>query len=74
MSYTPNTVVSYGFPMGQFTFTYLVSGVALTDTATSAALGKAVSLDPSAASTVALAGDGDAIFGRVYSCEARTGG
>lgn len=71
MAYTGAGVVSYGFPIDDFTFTYLLSGVAATDEAVYAAEGKAVTFDNSAASTVKLAGDGDEIHGRVRKAENR---
>jgi hypothetical protein len=71
MVYTPNAVVLEGFPFGIFTFTYEMSGVAQTDDAAAATLGKAVSLDTGAPGTVKLAADGEEIFGRVYTCENR---
>lgn len=70
-AYNPAGLVSHGFPFGIFTFTYALSGVAATDAAVAAAAGKAVSLDTTAPNTVKLAGDGDAIFGRVYVAENR---
>jgi hypothetical protein len=71
MPYTGTGVVSFGFPIDAFTFTYYMSGVAQTDVAAADAVGKAVSLDDTAASTVKLAGDGDTIFGRVFQAENR---
>lgn len=71
MAYTPNAVVLEGFPFGIFTFTYEMSGVAQTDAAAAATLGKAVSLDTTAPGTVKLAAAGERIFGRVYTCENR---
>lgn len=71
MPYTPTGIVSYGFPIGIFTFTYALSGNFADDVAVANTAGKAVALDTSAASTVKLAGDGDAIFGRVYVAENR---
>jgi hypothetical protein len=71
MPYTGTGVVSFGFPIDAFTFTYYLSGVAQTDTAVADAVGKAVSFDDTAASTVKLAGDGEAIFGRVFQAENR---
>jgi hypothetical protein len=68
---TPNQIVNDGFPFGIFTFTYALSGVYATDEAIAAANGKVVALDTSAPGTVKLAGDGDAIFGRVYVAERR---
>jgi len=72
MPYNASGVVSYGFPQSAdpFTFTYLISGLA-DDDAVAAAPGKAVAQDVTAASTVKLAGNGDAIFGRVYQAENR---
>lgn len=60
-------VVSSGFPLDDFTFTYNISGVATQDDT-----GKALSLDPAAASTMKLAADGDTILGRLFSYEDRT--
>ncbi len=71
MPYTGTGVVSSGFPLDDFTFTYLISGLA-DDAAVAAAPGKVVSQDTAAASTVKLAGDGDAIFGRVRTAENRS--
>lgn len=77
MAYTGTGVVSTGFPMDAFTFTYLLSGLARTgayaadDLTVFAAQGKAVSWDNTAASTVKLAADGDTIVGRVRSSENR---
>lgn len=71
MPYTQNTVQLEGFPFGIFTFTYNLSGVAATDAAMGAAAGKATSWDTAAAGTVKLAGDGDAIMGRIYVAENR---
>jgi len=62
----PNQIVNEGFPFGLFTFTYAVSTAMADDTAAAAMSGKVVSLDTTAAGTVKLAADGDAIFGRVY--------
>jgi hypothetical protein len=70
MVYTPAAVVSFGFPIDAFTFTYLISGLA-DEAAVTAASGKVVSQDTAAASTVKLAADGDAIFGRVRTVENR---
>lgn len=66
-------VVSYGFPIGLFTFTYHLTGLAsdASDATVAAAAGKAVALDTTAAASVKLAGDGDVIFGRVYQAENR---
>lgn len=67
----PNQIISSGYPLGQLTFTYLISGSYADDAAIAATEGKAVSLDTSAANTVKLAADGDQIFGRVYKAERR---
>ena len=66
MPYTPNSVVTQTFSFPDFTFTMLVSG-----TVTTADVGKAVALDTTTANTVKLAGDGDAIFGRLETFEDR---
>lgn len=71
MTYTPNAVVLEGFPFGTFTFSYLLSGVTATDDDAYATVGKAVAQDTAAAGTMKLAGDGDAIVGRVYQAENR---
>jgi hypothetical protein len=55
----------YSFPDSQLTFK-LKSGITTSD------VGKAVSLDTSAANTVKLAGDGDVIIGRLETVEDRT--
>lgn len=70
MAYNGTGVVSFGFPIDAFTFTYYISGLA-NAAAVAGAPGKAVAIDDTAASTVKLAGDGDAIFGRVFSAEDR---
>lgn len=66
MPYTPNSVVTQTFSFPDFTFTMLVSG-----TVTAADVGKAVALDTTAPNTVKLAGDNDAIFGRLETFEDR---
>lgn len=71
MPYTQNTVQLEGFPFGIFTFTYNLTGVAATDAAMAAAAGKATSWDTAVAGAMKLAGDGDAIVGRVYVAENR---
>jgi len=71
MAYTPNGVVSYGFPLDDDTFTYLITGLAQTDDAAASAAGKAVTQDKTKAAAVKLAGDGDEIFGRVFQAENR---
>jgi hypothetical protein len=67
MTYDPRNVVSSGFPLDDFTFTYKLSG-----TVAQANVGNAVTLDTSAASTMKLAADGDEIHGRLTSVEDRT--
>jgi hypothetical protein len=61
-----NQLVSWGYSLPDFAFTYYVSGTI----DASADLGKAVSLD-TAANTVKLAGAGDKVFGRLESYEDR---
>lgn len=70
-TYNPAGLVSHGFPFGNFTFTYALSGVAATDVAVADAAGKVTAWDTAATNTVKLAGDGDAIMGRVYVAENR---
>jgi hypothetical protein len=67
MTYDPRKVVSAGFPLDDFTFTYNISG-AVDQTK----LGNAVTLDSTAASTMKLAGDGAAVHGRLVSFEDRS--
>lgn len=74
MPYTPNGIVSSGFPLDDFTFTYALSGVAATDAAAAATVGKAVSLDAAAPSTFKLAADGEVILGRIFQAENRETG
>lgn len=71
MAYNGAGVVSFGFPIDDFTFTYLISGLA-DEAAVAAAPGKAVTFDVTAANTVKLAGDGDVIHGRVRTAENRS--
>lgn len=66
MVYTGAGVTSYGFPLDDFRFTYLISGVASDDASLAGAAGLVVSWDISAASTVKLAADGDLLCGFVY--------
>lgn len=63
----PNQVVSRGYDFNDFKFTYLISG-----TVTDADVGKAVSLDTTAANTVKLAVADEIIFGRLEAYEDRT--
>ncbi len=69
MPYTPNGVVSNAFTFRDFMLTYFISG--LTTEAEGDVVGRAVAIDATAANTVKLAGDGDAILGRVFSYEDR---
>lgn len=73
MAYNFTGVVADGFPIGIFTFTYHLTGLAakLTDDDVTALQGKAVTLDTAAATSVKLAGDGDRILGRIYVAEDR---
>lgn len=67
MTYDPRKVVSYGFPLDDFTFTYnLAAGIG------QANLGNALTLDTSAASKMKLAGNGAAIHGRLFQAEDRS--
>lgn len=68
----PNQIVASGYPIGIFTFTYLLSGTYADDAAIAVAAGRVTSWDlANGASTVKLAGDGDPIMGRVYVPERR---
>lgn len=67
MPYTPNTVVTQQFGFEDFQFTMLVSGTI--DVAND--VGKAVTLDTTAANTVKLAGNNDYVYGRIESLENR---
>lgn len=71
MVYTGSGVVSFGFPIDSHTFTYYLSGTFADEAAVKATEGYAVSQDTAAASTVKLAADGEAIFGRIYVAEDR---
>ena len=62
-----NAVTMKGFHQEAFHLTMNISG-----TVTAADIGKAVSLDTTKANTAKLAGDGDAIIGRLASYEGRT--
>lgn len=68
MPYTPNSIVNEAFSFEDFTFTYYITG----NPDPVGIVGKAVTFDPSAPSSVALAGDGDHVFGRIYQYEDRT--
>lgn len=66
MPYTPEAVVSYGFPFNEFEFTYkLAAGIVAADE------GKALTLDTTAASTFKLAGNGAPVHGRLILVEDR---
>lgn len=66
MSYTPEQVVSYGFPFDDYHFTYkLKAGIVAAD------VGKAVTFD-TAANTVKLSDNGNAIHGRLLTLEDRS--
>lgn len=71
MAYNGSGVVSYGFPLDDFTFTYYLSGTFADDAAVAATAGKAVTLDTSADNTFKLASAGDPIHGRIYVAENR---
>ena len=71
MAYTPNGIVTSGFPLDDFTFTYQLTGVAQTDNAAAATAGKVVSLDASKPGAVKLAADGETIIGRIFLAENR---
>jgi hypothetical protein len=67
MTYDPRKVVSSGFPIDDFIYTYNISGAVTQDD-----LGKALTLDTTAANTMRLAGDGEAVHGRLFSYEDRS--
>lgn len=67
MTYDPRNVVGHGFPLDDDMFTYNISGVVTQDD-----IGKAVTLDTTAAKTFKLAGDNDPVHGRLFSYEDRT--
>ena len=67
MSFNVNQVVLDGFTMHDWCFTMFASGSVDTDD-----IGKAVSLDTSAAATVKLAADDDVIYGRIFQVEDRS--
>jgi len=62
-----NGVVLEAFSFETDTFTRFISG-----TTDASAIGKAVAIDATAPGTVKLAGDGDAVYGRIYTYEDRT--
>ena len=64
-----NLVQSHYFPLDDFQFTYNLSG-----TVTQADIGKALTWDKTAANTMKLAGDGDAVDGRLWQVEDRGAG
>lgn len=61
-----STVILEGTGHPDFQYTYSISG-----TVVEADEGKAISLDTSATNTVKLAGDGDALLGRLFKYEDR---
>lgn len=66
MPYTGQGIVSYGFPLDDFTFTYLAaSSITIAD------VGKAVEIDTSTANKVKLTTDNGKIFGRIVTFEDR---
>lgn len=67
MVYDPRAIVSSGFPLDDFTFTYK-----LPNTIVQADGGKAVTLDVTAASAMKLTVDGSPIHGRIFSVENRS--
>lgn len=67
MAYDPRAVVSSGFPLDDFTFTYLLSGAPVP-----ADIGKALTLDTTAANTFRLAANAEPIQGRLWQVEDRT--
>lgn len=62
-----NAIVLEAFSMEDFTFTRYITG-----TVDASCVGKAVAIDPTAAGSVKLAADGDAVYGRIYQYEDRT--
>ena len=66
MDYSINAVVSQYFPLDDFTFTYNLAAGSTIDH-----VGRAMTLDPSAANQFKPSGDGDAIHGRLFSFEDR---
>lgn len=64
--YTINAVVSQYFPLDDFTFTYNLAAGTTADH-----VGAALTLDPTAPNQFKVAGDGDAIHGRLFQFEDR---
>lgn len=62
-----NGVVLEAFSFEDFTFTRFITG-----TVDATVIGKAVTNDTTAAGSVKLAGEGDSIYGRIYTYEDRT--
>jgi hypothetical protein len=62
-----NGIVLEAFSFEDFTFTRFISG-----TVDASCVGKAVTIDTTAAGTVKLAGEGDAVYGRIFQYEDRS--
>lgn len=62
-----NAIVFEAFSFEDFTFTRYITG-----TVDATCVGKAVAIDATAAGSVKLAADGDALYGRIYQYEDRT--
>ena len=70
MAFNTNQVVLDGFTQPGFAFTmFLKAGHGLTD---DELIGRAVTLDTTADATVEVAGDGDAVYGRIFQVEDRS--
>lgn len=70
MAFNPNQVVLDGFTQHDFAFTmFLTAGHGLTD---DELIGRAVSLDTSAAATVKVVAADEAIYGRIFQVEDRS--
>lgn len=67
MAYTYGAVVSEQFTLDDFLFTYNITGTVTTDD-----VGKAVTIDTTAASAMKLTGDNDLIMGRLETYEDRS--
>jgi hypothetical protein len=61
-----NSIVLEAFSFEDFTFTRFITG-----TVDASCIGKAVTLDPAVAGAVKLAGEGDSVYGRIYTYEDR---